>query len=108
MNVAFVYFTFSKDTDLLLQSIRGLRLLSKKHSVDIHIVNDALSPITTIPDGCFYHETSEDRGQNMIGNKWVVTEYNILNEIQKSKDYDWVVKIDSDTWVNSIDFLDGI
>lgn len=105
MKIAVCYFTFVKDTELLKQSMRSverLRRLCPEVEADIFVFDDGENPLSAIPDGVTYTTTSWDRKGNLNG---VENFYAMLDVYSKLTDYDWIVKVDCDSYINSWDWV---
>lgn len=105
MKIAVCYFTFVKDAELLTQSMRSierLRKLNPEVETDIFVFDDGENPLPSPPEGVTYTTTSWDRQGNLNG---VENFYAMLDVYSKFTDYDWVVKVDCDSYVNSWDWV---
>lgn len=111
MKLALCYFTYSKDKPLLelsLRSVERLKRLRPDVETTVYLIDDGKSPIETLPDGAdYYLKTFWDRKRNLNGVENFYGMLETYKEIIKGG-YDWVVKIDSDTYVNDWDWLDNI
>lgn len=111
MKLALCYFTYSKDKQLLelsLRSVERLRRVRPDVETTVYLIDDGKSPIETLPDGTdYYLKTFWDRKRNLNGVENFYGMLETYKEIIKGG-YDWVVKIDSDTYVNDWDWLDNI
>lgn len=111
MKLALCYYTYSKDKPLLelsLRSIARLKRLRPDVETTVYAIDDGNSPIAEIPDGVDHHlKTYWDRKRNLNGVENFYGMLDTYKEILKDG-YDWVVKIDCDTYVNDWDWLDNI
>lgn len=105
MKIALIYFTYDKDEDLLFETITSSKYFNDDNEYDIYVIDDANHPMKNIPDNCIYKQTYWDRGANLtsvIGFKEIIKEYKQIID----KGYDWVIKIDPDTWINNLNFIE--
>lgn len=107
MRVAFIYFTFGKDEEIFLNSLRSLNNELSKHSeiqADIYVFDQDTLPLSSIPEGVIYSQTSFPRGNNINGFKCIKGMYKCYKEVA-DKGYKWLIKIDSDVFVKDLSYL---
>ena len=111
MKIAFVNFTYSKDVELVKQMIRGIDRLWRlypEHEITLSIYDDSNNPAGNIFDtkvSGFYTATTFNRNGNLNGLEAI---YGILDSYKDTKTRtgcDWVVKVDSDTYVSNLEWL---
>lgn len=109
MKVALCYFTYSNDAPLLELALQAVpRLRAQGHAVDVYIIDDAASPMKEPPAGSRYWQTHFDRKGNLNGSECICGMVDVYNAIFKNSVYEWVIKVDSDTFVNSLDWLRAV
>ena len=108
MKLAFVYFTYSHDQDMLQYSIRSINMLKSQYDIDIFIIDDANMPMSFIPENVIYIKTSFNRNRNLNGKECLIGMIQEYEKIFQYCDYDWCIKIDSDVYVNHLDWLNDI
>lgn len=109
MKIAICFFSYSGDAPLLDLSLQAVpRLRAQGHAVDVYVVDDAASPLKEPPSGCRYWTTTFDRKGNLNGAECICGMVDVYNAIFKNGMYEWVLKTDCDTFVNSLDWLVGI
>lgn len=109
MKVALCYFAYSGDAPLLDLALQAVpRLRAQGHIVDVYVVDDAASPMKEPPSGCRYWTTRFNRKGNLNGSECICGMVDVYNAIFKNGMYEWVLKVDCDTFVNSLDWLVGI
>lgn len=110
MKIALVYFAYSKDEKLLLQSLRSVdrvRVMNETDDIDVFVVDDALSPLPAVPSGVFYERSTFDRCGNLNGIACVCGMLEVFTRIS-SKGYDWVCKVDCDTYINDVTWFSSL
>ena len=106
MNVALCFFTYSGDATLLDMAVQAVpRLRRQGHKVDFYVIDDAFSPLEMPPAGCRYWRTTFDRKGNLNGAECIVGMVDEYAAIFRMGLYEWVIKVDSDTFLNNIDWL---
>lgn len=110
MNIAIVYFSFSKDKALLLQSLRAIPRLTKdgRDTITTFVFDDASSTIGPEPfagTGVRYSTTDFPRCGNLNGTACVLGMYTCFRNIFDTLSPDWIIKVDSDVFINDLEFL---
>ena len=108
MKLAFIYFTYTKDIDILNLSLEAF---DDNDMSDVYILDDANNPLPYIPGKVIkdnYKQTSFKRNNNLNGIECLDGMIQEYNRIRSIKNYDWVVKVDSDTFINDFDILRSI
>lgn len=109
MNVALCFFTYSEDAPLLDYALQAVpRLRAQGHAVHVYVIDDARSPLAMPPVGCRYWRSEWARGGNLNGAECICGMVDEYNAIFNMGLYEWILKVDCDTFVNSLDWLDGI
>lgn len=104
MKIALVYFTYDKDEKLLAETITASKYFDDGNTYDIFVIDDGNHPMKNIPKGYEYKQTFWDRCENLTGVRGfieIIKEYKAILD----KGYEWVVKVDPDTWVNNLNFI---
>ena len=107
MKVAFVYFAYSKDEKLLTQSLRSVERVRKNRAsdtFDVFVIDDEKSPLLNVPNGVYYQRSTFERCGNLNGIACVCGMLKVYEEIA-SKGYDWICKVDCDTYINDVDWF---
>lgn len=104
MKIALVYFTYNKNEKLLFESIEAAKYLNDNNDYDIFVIDDSNNPMSKIPESCIYEQSYWDRGGNLKTLANLIESVKLYDRIINSG-YEWVVKVDPDTWINSFDFL---
>ena len=108
MKLAFIYFTYTKEIDILNLSLEAF---DDNDMSDVYILDDANNPLPYIPGKVIkdnYKRTSFKRNNNLNGIECLDGMIQEYNRIMSIKNYDWVVKVDSDTFINDFDLLKSI
>lgn len=108
MKLAIVYWTFGKDAELLAQSLRSIERLRRNNpddTLDVYVRDDASLPLAAVPEGVDYKTTNFDRNGNLNGLPCIQGMLAEHLAIAKAGGYDWVCKVDCDTYVNDIEWL---
>lgn len=111
MKIAIVFFTYDKDAGLLNQALRGVKRLRAKYTdwqIDAYICDDANHPLEDVSTEWLRQQTTFDRQGNLNGIDCIRGMLAVHAEIFAQGGYDWVVKTDSDTYINNLDWLMGI
>lgn len=109
--IAIVYWTYDKDYDLIQLSLIGAKNLIERYSnifdIDVFVYEDTnhLSN-KQFPNFVKYSQTPFKRNNNLNGLECITEMLKIYYELAQT--YDWIFKVDSDTYINHIDFLDDI
>lgn len=91
---------------LRMQGIFVIR--TGKYEIDLYLINDKNHPVKKIPEDCFVIDSEVDRGFNIDGLDFIKEEYKIFKNIVDTKKYDLLIKVDSDTWLNNLDWIEKI
>ena len=107
MNVAIVFSAFGGDAPLLRQALRAiprLRAANPQDRIDAFVLDDAAHPLPEAPEGVRYARTAWNRGGNLTG---LENMRGMAEELARigGGGYDWIVKTDCDTFLNSLDWL---
>lgn len=112
LSVALVFFCYREDGELLelaVQAVPGLR--AGGDEVDVFLVDDAAAPLEgavgSSVAGVEYMQSAFDRRGNLNGAECVCGMAEIYEALAK-RGYDWVVKCDCDTFLNSLDWVRGV
>lgn len=109
MNVALCFFSYNNDAPLLRLALQAVPFLQQKgDGVTAYVLDDASAPLDMPPSGVRYWRTGFPRGGNLNGLPCImgmVDEYAAILNMGK---YDWLVKVDCDTFINSLDWLRGL
>lgn len=109
MNVALVFFTYAGDAELLELAVKaGPWLRGQGHAVDVYVMDDAAAPLAVPPAGCRYRQTRFERCGNLNGAECVAGMVQAYEEVFERGVYEWVVKVDADTFVNDLEWLRGV
>jgi hypothetical protein len=111
MKVALVFFTYSGDAELLREAVKAVpRLRARGHEVAVWVADDAASPLRPedVPEGVRYLRTEFERGGNLNGAACVAGMADVYRCIMAAGEYRWLVKLDCDTWLNSLAWLEGV
>lgn len=107
--MALVFFTYAGDAEFLELSVQAAtRLRRQGHAVDVYVADDAAAPLAKVPSGCKRWMTRFKRRGNLNGAECICGMVDVYNAIFKNGFYEWVLKVDSDTFVNSLDWLHGV
>lgn len=103
MKLAIVYFCYKNDQDLLNLSLSNISFLRKSDDIDVYIMDDGNNSMTAIPDidNLYYEKTYFDRRGNLNGIECIYGMTDIYAKIFNLKQYDWVIKVDADTFINT-------
>ena len=108
MKIAMLFFSYKNDEQLLAQALRAvprLRELNPNDTIDIYVRDDATAPMSKAPDGVDYKQTTFNRCGNLNGLDCVEGMAGEYSAIIEAGGYDWLVKLDCDTYLNSLDWL---
>lgn len=108
MKLGFVYFTYKNDELMLKYSIESLMMLQTLHQIQIFVVDDSKNPIGDVPEQVVYFKSCFERNGNLNGVECLKGMAEVYDKILDEYSCDYVVKIDPDVYVNSIDWLDNI
>lgn len=109
MNIALCFFSYSKDEPLLNLAMQAVPLLrSKGDIVDVYCIDDEASPLDMPPTGTRYWRTRFPRGGNLNGLPCIMGMVDEFEAIMSGGKYDWLIKTDCDTYINSLDWLRGL
>lgn len=106
MKIAILYFTYKNDWELLEQSLKALPMVEKRmeDELEVFVVDESCNPLPKIPDGVNYSQSCFDRQKNLNGVECVEGMLTIYKSILE-QGFDWLIKIDCDTVLNSIEWL---
>ena len=112
MNVGLVFFAYGGDAQLLRLALQAVPLLRKQgHEVTAYVLEDAAAPLGELgmPSGCCRRwQTSWARCGNLNGLECIVGMVDEYNSIFEQHAHEWLLKVDCDTFVNSLDWLEGL
>jgi hypothetical protein len=109
MNAAICFFSYAGDAALLDMALQAVpRLRQQGHNVDVYLCNDAAAPLVHIPSGCRVWQTTFDRKGNLNGAECICGMVDVYNSIFQNGIYEWILKTDCDTFINSLDWLHGV
>lgn len=110
-NYHFVYFTCKRDVNLLTASVKLLKTLYPE--VHVHLVVDGYNMFNTRDKASFngmvdtIRTTTYNRRGNLLGKANHIGQFGVLADIAAEyPDADAIVKVDSDTFVLKLDWLD--
>ena len=95
----YVYFSYSKDECMLAESVKRLRTVEPEAVV--YIANDERDR-AAVPAGCHEVLTRYDRGGSGTGLPAVEGELLTMKYILECEKADYIVKVDSDVWLNDV------
>lgn len=101
--MVYLIFAYDKDAAMLHMCVEQLRRVDK--DAQIYVASDANAPIKTVPDGTVHFLTRFERGGNLNGLSAVLGTLDTMRWVMQETANDYVVKIDPDTWFNSVDWL---
>lgn len=109
MKIAICFFSYEKDAALLWQALRGVKLLQGKYPedvIDAYVYDDAAAPMgrDAVPECVHYALTDFDRKGNLNGLECVLGQLSVYAGLA-AEGYEWVIKADSDTYINSLEWL---
>ena len=110
MKIAICFFSYEKDAELLNVALRGVKRLREKNPddvFDVMVCDDAAAPMgrDAVPDWVEYVQTDFDRRGNLNGLECVQGMLQVYAGLVERGGYDWVIKMDSDTYINSLEWL---
>lgn len=116
MKIAFVWFTFARDEDLVLESLTSVQLTMERADADValHVVVDANDPISEAAAERLREAGAElsfsdwPRGGNNKGRECVIGMMGAYSRILGESVADYVCKIDSDTLLAGTRFLERL
>lgn len=110
MKIAIVCFSYKKDEELLWYTSKAHLFFNKNHEYDInfYLINDKNNPVEKIPENFIVINSEVDRGTNICGLPFIKEQYKIYKDIADTGKYDFLVKVDSDTWVFNLDRIKDI
>ena len=109
MRIAICFFSYNKDAELLKQALRGVKRLREKNledTIDAYVVDDHNAPLEQelLPEWVNYTQTTFDRRRNLNGLECIQGMLSVFADLV-SKGYEWVIKADSDTYINNLEWL---
>ena len=109
MRIAICFFSYNKDTELLKQALRGVKRLREKNledTIDAYVFDDHNAPLeqALLPEWVNYAQTTFNRCRNLNGLECVQGMLSVYADLA-SKGYEWVIKVDSDTYINNLEWL---
>ena len=112
MKVAIVFFSYVKDAGLVNLALRGVKRLQDVNPadvVDVFVYDDAAAPMgrAAVPEWTGYELTVFNRRGNLNGLECVQGQLAVYAGLA-ARGYDWVIKLDSDTYLNSLEWLRGV
>lgn len=110
MKVKVCYFSWVQDAKLLelsLRSVHRLQSIYPEHDIDVVVFDDEHAPLEMPPDGIRCITTAWDRKGNLNGLENLVGMLGVFRQ-HIDDGADVVIKLDCDTYVNNLDFLDGV
>ena len=109
MNVGLVYFCYRGDEVLLGMALQAAeRLRRRGDAVTVYLLDDVKAPLEVVPPGVVYKRTSFERGGNLNGLECIVGMVDEYERILRVGGHEWLVKVDCDTFLNSLDWLRGL
>lgn len=109
MKIAMVFFCYAGDAALLRQALRAVPVLrAAGAAVDVFLCDDAAAPlgVDNVPEWVrYYRQTGFYRGGNLNGLQCIEGMVEVYADIMTVRRYAWVVKVDCDTYVNSLEWL---
>lgn len=107
MKTAIVIFTFGGDAACLGACLSALdRLRGQGYELSVLVADDSLNPLPYPPAGVSYIHTDFDRRGNLNGRVCVEAMLAVMHDAARETGADCVVKLDCDTVVNSLDWID--
>lgn len=112
LRVALVFFCYREDGELLELAVQAVPMLrAGGDEVDVFLVDDAAAPLEgavgSSVAGVEYMLSDFDRRGNLNGAECVCGMAEIYEGLAM-RGYDWVVKCDCDTFLNSLDWVRGV
>lgn len=109
MRIAICFFSYNKDTELLKQALRGVKRLREKNledTIDVYVFDDNNAPLEReiLPEWVNYAQTTFDRRRNLNGLECIQGMLSVYADLI-SKGYEWVIKADSDTYINNLEWI---
>lgn len=98
----YVYFSYSKDELMLAESVKRLRAVEPE--AVIYIANDERDR-AAVPAGCHEVLTLYNRGGSGTGLPAIEGELLTMQYILEREKADYVIKVDSDVWLNDVEKL---
>lgn len=93
-------FTYKEDAALL--SLCTARLRQIDPQARIFAISDAAAPISSAPEGVELRESSFPRGGTLNGLPCIAGMLATFRDILQAEGADYVIKLDSDTWLNRL------
>lgn len=111
MNIVFCIFSYNVDKNLLSLSVKAIERLKKlypEHKIKTAIVNDSNDPIPDedMPDVEIVKVTDWKRGFNLTHIENIFGQLKTYSELVEETGADLVIKMDSDTIMSRLDWLD--
>lgn len=114
MKIAICFFSYEKDAALLNAALRGVKRLQEMNPadvLDVYVYDDAAAPMgrEAVPGWVEYAVTEFDRKGNLNGLECILGQLGIYaGLVEGAAGYDWVIKVDSDTYINTLEWLRGV
>lgn len=98
-------FCYKNDAELVPMCVERVKELDPE--AVIYLADDAAAPMpdSVTPEGCRYFRTQFRRGGNLNGLEAVAGVLDTLRWCLEDSGERWVVKLDCDTWLNSVEWL---
>ncbi len=107
MKTAIIIFTFGGDAACLGACLTALdRLRDQGHDLAVLVADDSRNPLPYPPAGIEYIRTDFERRGNLNGRVCVASMLQLMRDFAHRTGADCVVKLDCDTVVNSLDWID--
>ena len=103
MKIALMYFCYDKDEKMLNLSLKTIDRLRKIYDIDVYVIDDLNHPMKEIPKNVIYWSTSFNRNFNLNGKEALDGVISCYTKIFNQNNYDWVIKVDPDTVVNTLE-----
>ena len=100
--IAVFIMTFSGDEGCLTQCLRALDEQRKSRDIEIFILDDASSPLESVPDGVHYRKTYFNRHGNLNGTECAHGELMEMCRCARESRAEYVMKVDSDMIIRSL------